>query len=217
MSCQVSEELVEKWLRGWSLSRSLPLPERYRSGFKVEVGEEKQKIRYVFPELNDDFIQLAESVTEPWIYLKVCVSPEQLKSLVPERWEFQPEGYMMHCRHPMVIPDIALTDNYSVKIRCITSEYFTVRVLYNTTEQAAIGRLIIVDDIAVYDRVVTEEGHRRKGLASIVLAKLEEIALSKGVSNNFLVATQQGKLLYESLGWKLYSSYTSIVIPDRRG
>jgi predicted GNAT family acetyltransferase len=87
----------------------------------------------------------------------------------------------------------------------------------NNTEQAAIGRLIVVDDVAVYDRVITEEEHRRKGLASIVLAKLEEIALSKGVSNNFLVATQQGKLLYESLGWKLYSSYTSIVIPDRRG
>jgi GNAT superfamily N-acetyltransferase len=212
----MSEELVEKWLRGWSLSRNLPLPERYRSGFKVEVGEEKQKIRYVFPELNDDFIQLAESVTEPWIYLKVCASPEQLKGLVPERWIFQPEGYMMHCRHPMIIPDIALTGNYSVDIQCITPEYFTVRILCNATEQAAIGRLIIIDDVAVYDRVVTEEEHRRKGLASIVLAKLEEIALSKGVSNNFLVATQQGKLLYESLGWKLYSSYTSIVIPDRR-
>lgn len=217
MSCHVSEEIVEKWLRGWSLSRNLPLPERYRSGFKVEVGEDKQKIRYVFPELNDDFIQLAESVTEPWIYLKVCVSPEQLKSLVPERWEFQPEGYMMHCRHPMIIPDIALTGNYSVDIQCITPEYFTVRILCNATEQAAIGRLIIIDDVAVYDRVVTEEEHRKKGLASVVLAKLEEIALSKGVSNNFLVATQQGKLLYESLGWKLYSSYTSIVIPDRRG
>ena len=217
MGCQVSEELVEKWLRGWSLSRDLSLPARYRSGFRVDVGEEKQKIRYVFPELNDDFIQLAESVTEPWIYLKVCASPEQLKGLVPERWIVQPEGYMMNCRHPMIIPDHALPGNYSIEIQCITPEYFIVRILCNNTEQAAIGRLIIVDHVAVYDRVVTEEKHQRKGLATIVLAKLEGIALSKGVSNNFLVATQQGKLLYESLGWKLCSSYSSIVIPDKEG
>lgn len=200
MGCQVSEELVEKWLKAWSLSRNLPLPHRYRSGFRVEVGEEKQKIRYIFPELNDDFILLAESITEPGIYLKVCASFEQLKCLVPERWIFQPEGYMMHCRHPMVIPDTELPGNYSIEIQCITPEYFIVSILCNNKEHATVGRLVIVDDVAVYDRVVTEEGHRRIGLASTIIAKLEEIALLKGVSNNVLVATQQGKLLYESLG-----------------
>lgn len=213
MSNKVSEELVEKWLQGWSLSRDLPLPDRYRSGFRVDVGEEKQKTRYVFPELNDDFIQLAETVTEPWVYLKICTSHEELKSLVPERWIFKPEGYMMQCSSPMSIPDTALPDHYSVEIQSITPEYFTVKILCNKTEQAAVGRLLIVDDVAIYDRILTEEKHRRKGLARIVMARLEEIAVSKGIFNNFLVATQQGKLLYESLGWKLYSRYSSVVIP----
>lgn len=37
---------------------------------------------------------------------------------------------------------------------------------------------------------------------------------SKRVSNNFLVATEEGKALYRSLGWELYSFYTSVVIRD---
>lgn len=56
---QVSGGWVEKWLKGWSVSRDLPLPEQWESGFKVKVGEEMQKERYVFPELNNDFIRLA--------------------------------------------------------------------------------------------------------------------------------------------------------------
>ncbi|ULT26006.1 GNAT family N-acetyltransferase [Sphingobacterium sp. E70] len=80
-------------------------------------------------------------------------------------------------------------------------------------ELASIGRLVIVDDLAVYDRISTEENHKRKGLATFLIKELEQIALSKNVHRNFLVATEQGKLLYQSLGWKICSLYTSVVIP----
>jgi len=43
--------------------------------------------------------------------------------------------------------------------------------------------------------------------------KLEKIALAKGIKQNVLVATEEGKGLYTSLGWDLFSLYTSIVIP----
>ncbi|WP_100074433.1 GNAT family N-acetyltransferase [Chryseobacterium camelliae] len=85
--------------------------------------------------------------------------------------------------------------------------------LYGNKE-AAIGTLIIVDGIAVYDRIVTQERHRRKGLARKIMAVLEDMALSEGIQYNFLVATEQGRSLYELLGWKLYSIYTSVVIPS---
>jgi hypothetical protein len=70
----ISPEIIEKWLTAWSLSRELPLPVTFKSGFKVDVGDEKQKTRYVFPELNDDFIQLSKIIDEPFIFLKVCAS-----------------------------------------------------------------------------------------------------------------------------------------------
>ncbi|WP_346320326.1 GNAT family N-acetyltransferase [Chitinophaga sp. YIM B06452] len=68
--------------------------------------------------------------------------------------------------------------------------------------------------LGIYDRIETAPLHRRKGLATIVLKKLEDLAMSRAKTKGLLVATQAGKVLYEALGWKLYSAYTSIVIPE---
>ena len=70
MKEKVSAELIEKWLNGWSVSRGVSLSVRYKSGFKVDVGWEEQKCRFVFPVLNEDLIHLAESIEEPWVFLK---------------------------------------------------------------------------------------------------------------------------------------------------
>ncbi|WP_312302882.1 GNAT family N-acetyltransferase [Chryseobacterium sp.] len=211
---KVSAEIVENWLKGWSLSRELPFPTRYKSGFKVIVGYENQKERYVFPELNEDFFQLADSIAEPWVYLKVCASPNQFIEKIPERWKLQSQGYMMTCFQPMNFPEVTLADGYQVEYGQHNST-FMVKIIAENGEQASIGYVALSDDLAVYDRIVTEKNHQRKGLASFLLKELEKIALSKGYTNNFLVATEEGKLLYENLGWKVYSLHTSVVIPEQ--
>ncbi|WP_426478827.1 GNAT family N-acetyltransferase [Chryseobacterium sp. CBSDS_008] len=210
---KVSPEIVESWLKGWCVSREVSFPVPYKSGFRVFVGDEKQKERFVFPELNEDFFQLANSIDEPWIHLKVSVSPDEFIKKIPERWELQPQGYMMTCFQPMNFPEISLAEGYHLNF----SEYnttFVVRITAENGEQASIGRISLIDNVAVYDRIITEKKHQRKGLARFLLKELEKIALSKGFSNNILVATEEGKLLYQTLGWKVYSLYTSVVIPS---
>lgn len=76
----------------------------------------------------------------------------------------------------------------------------------------SIGRVILVKDFAIYDRIKAEDKYKRKGLASFVMKELGKITLSKVFIKIFLVATEEGKILYESLGWEIYSPYTSIVI-----
>ncbi|RQO40813.1 N-acetyltransferase [Chryseobacterium sp. KBW03] len=213
MKDKVSAEIVENWLKGWCLSREVSFPVQYKSGLHVIVGDEKQKERFVFPELNDDFFQLAHSIDIPWIYLKVSTSPDELMGKIPERWKLQPQGYMMTCFQPMNFPEISLAEGYHLEF----SEYnttFVVRIVAENGEQASIGRVSLIDNIAVYDRIVTEINHQRKGLATFLLKELEKIALSKGFSNNLLVATEEGKRLYETLGWKMYCLHTSVVIPS---
>ncbi len=210
----VPEELLEKWLRGWSISRGKPLPEAWKSGYSVFVGDREQKERYVFPQVNEDFISLAESIREPWVYLKVCAPPEEFSRLIPQRWKIQPQGYMMHGPEKMAMHEKPLRKGYSLDVFQHQQDLFVVKISTVNKEEAAIGRLIIVDGLAIYDRIKTEEGHQRKGLATQVIRELHRIAASKGVSENFLVATEQGKLLYEALGWKIYSLYTSIVIKE---
>lgn len=210
---QVSGECMEKWLKGWAMSRDLPLPEQWESGYKVKVGEEMQKERYVFPKLNNDFIRLARLVHEPWIHLKVCASYEEFRDLIPERWKLQPQGYMMKCSGRMKTSSGRIGTDYSLEVTEHKPYSFTVKIMYRETEQAAIGRLIIIDGLAVYDRIRTESNHQRKGLATLMMKSLESIALSKGITAGLLVATSQGKPLYESLGWEMYSVYTSVLIP----
>ena len=89
-----------------------------------------------------------------------------------------------------------------------------MKIITENGEFASIGRVVIVGDLAIYDRIFTESNHQRKGLATMVMKELEQIALSKGVFKNFLVATEEGRPFYQSLGWELYSLYTSIVIPS---
>lgn len=212
MQKNISSDIVEKWLKGWSLSRELPPPVKYKSGFKVDVGYEKQRTRYVFSELNDDFIQLSNSIYLPWVFLKVCGSPDQLKGVIPENWVIQPQGYMMTCFSPMNIRDVSLSNDYKLEFDEYNST-FVIRIVTSTGELASTGRVVLVEDLAIYDRISTESNHRRKNLATFLMKELEKIALSKGISNHFLVATEEGKSLYQSLGWVLYSLYTSVVIP----
>jgi hypothetical protein len=212
MANYVSSDIVEKWLKAWSLSRELPLPVKFASGFKVDVGYEKQKVRYVFPELNDDFIGLSKCIDEPWIFLKVCASPDEVKRCISAKWIIQPQGFMMSCFHTMDFQDIDLPAGYTLEFEHYNSTTL-IKIVTKKGELASSGRVVLVDDLAVYDRIETAVNYRRKGLAICLMKELEKIALSKGISNNFLVATEEGKLLYEFLGWELYSLYTSIVIP----
>ncbi len=212
MTNSVSPKLIEKWLKGWSLSRGLPLPVQYLSGFRVNVGYETQKTRYVFSDLTDDFIQLSETINEPWIFLKVCADPEEVKLKISGKWHIQPTGYMMYCFQEMHFPDKPLSPEYKVAPE-ESNNVFVVKILTKNNEIASIGRVVLVDDLAVYDRISTVDQHQRKGLATFLMKELEKIALAKGVSRNFLVATEEGRALYESFGWQLYSLYTSIVIP----
>lgn len=211
MKNQIPPNILKKWLTAWSLSRELPLPTAFKSGFKVEVDDTKQKERYVFSELNEDFIQLSNTINEPWIFLKACASPEEIKNHVSEKWTLQPQGYMMMCSYPMVFPNRHLGTEYRLEFDSYNST-FVVRILTQNNEEAAIGRVVLVDDIAVYDRIITDSNHRRKGLATIIIRELEKIAISKNITKNFLVATEDGKQLYQSLGWEVHSPYTSIVI-----
>ena len=212
MDGTISRGIIEKWLKAWSLSRKLPLPEKYKSGFKIEVGEEKQKTRYVFPEITEDFIQLSKEINEPWVYLKVAVSADEVKKSISEKWTVQPPGYMMCHTGKMVSNEKKLPEGYNMTLERYNTTT-ALKIFAETGTLACSGHIVLVDDLAVYDRIITEEGHRRKGLASFLMHELEKIALLNGISNSFLVATAQGKTLYESLGWKLYSPYTSVVIP----
>lgn len=130
-------------------------------------------------------------------------------------WEIQPQGYMMYCQHPMKISKTQLNDNYKLEFENYNSTSVIKIVTKNNELVASEGRVVIIDDLAIYDRIITDNNHRRQGLATFLMKELENIALANGICKNFLVATEEGKLLYENMGWELYCLYTSIVIKNK--
>lgn len=212
MQPHISPTILHQWLTAWSLSRELSLPVKYGSGFKVDVQQEKQKARYVFAQPDDDFIRLANTITEPRIFLKVCAPPEEVRARIPDRWVVQPQGYMMICRSPMLARHSQLSNDYTL-VSEIYGATHLLKIVDLHGETACTGRVVLVEGLAVYDRIVTTSSHRRKGLAAFLMKQLEKIARTKGATTHFLVATEEGRLLYQSLGWDLYCLYTSFVIP----
>jgi predicted GNAT family acetyltransferase len=82
-------------------------------------------------------------------------------------------------------------------------------ILDRSGRSVAEGRLIVRGELAVFDRILVVEDHRRRGLGSAVMQALGAEALRSGAGQGLLVATPAGHALYRRLGWCLLSHYTS--------
>jgi GNAT superfamily N-acetyltransferase len=88
-----------------------------------------------------------------------------------------------------------------------------VRLFDAAGEEAARGRVTVVEDRIIFDRIATAPAHQRRGLASTLMRQLEAIGRDQGGRDGVLVATEAGRALYERLGWRLHAPYTTAVIP----
>jgi GNAT superfamily N-acetyltransferase len=204
-------ELVAAWVRGWALSREVAAPTPQADGFRVEVGWPDQVRRFVFPALSDEIARLGREIDAPFVYLKACASAEALRRVLGPPWAVTAPRYMMtvgDLNHPAP----GLPQGYRLDVGAGRSG--PIAVVAAGDEVAATGRVVTVDRLAVFDRIVTDPGHQRRGLGTVVMAALGQAAHDLGATRGVLVATEAGRGLYESLGWRLHSPYASAVIAD---
>lgn len=79
------------------MARNLPVPIKNKGVLLVNVGWPEQEKRYVFPKLTPELRQLAEKITEPWIFLKICDEAMLEKESLPPKWVIQLPASMMTC------------------------------------------------------------------------------------------------------------------------
>jgi GNAT superfamily N-acetyltransferase len=208
---QADPFVVQAWVRGWTLARETPPPVAHADGWRVDVGWPQQRVRYVFSRCSKALQYLTETIVDPWIFLKVCAAPEVVQMLLPPRWVIQPIGFLMIYTARDREQDVSLQNAYTLNL--IETPTVTVaRVLTANGEIASIGRVVFVDGFAIYDRIETHKDHRGRGLASAVMSRLQSVALARAKTRGALVATADGRALYETLGWHLHSLYTTAVI-----
>ncbi|ATU92143.1 GNAT family N-acetyltransferase [Phyllobacterium zundukense] len=205
-------EIVGIWVEGWALTRQVAAPVFENGGYRIEVGLPDQKRRHVFPAYSDHVRQHADSIAEPSIFLKVCAPPEIVRANLPPPWRIESPGFMMLLSGPMQGGPASLPDGY-VFDHQQHAGVTIVNILDGGGEIAATGRIAFPGELAVYDRIRTHDNHRRKGLGRALMKQLETLSHEKGIRRAALVATPDGRALYETLGWQLHSLYTTAVIP----
>jgi len=66
---------------------------------------------------------------------------------------------------------------------------------------AASGRVFVVGDTAVFDKIITQPAFQRRGLGSFIMRALAAQAFGHDVRTGLLLASADGQKLYSHLGW----------------
>ena len=209
-------EIFHAWCRGWAITREVAPPVRHADGLRIEVGMPRQLRRYVFPQASQALHQLGETVSQPWVFLKACATSDELHALLPARWQMQDDHFLMTCGDVPFAGSGALAPGYMMQIddAAAHTRRAHVEVHADDGSLAAAGHLALDERFAIYDRIVTEPAHQRRGLGRAVMHTLQAIARAHGRRANVLVASAQGRALYETLGWRLHAPWATAVIPD---
>jgi hypothetical protein len=206
----VDPALLEKWLSARSKSRGLPQPVADHGGLRVDTGSEAELARYVFAAAGDGLRQLAEKIDRPRVFLKACATQEALLALLPDRWQPVPGGYLMIRDDPDVRPS-PLPDGFRLEVET-SPERIGVRITSADGRLAASGYAAEFAGVFAYDRIRTEAPFRRMGLGTVVMTTLGA-ARPTSAAHQVLVATEEGRALYSTLGWSVRAPYSTAVIP----
>lgn len=199
-------DLLALWTRGWAKTRGVDAPVRDGSALRIEVGAPDQLRRFVFSEAGEAVTHRAGAIHEPNVFLKVCADETVVRALLPQNWTIRPPGFLMTLERvmPERTPPRGLKADFDT-----VDEVLFCRLSLDGIE-AARGRVVTVDGLAIYDRIAVEPDFRRRGLGGEVMRRLQaEIGLDRGA----LVATRDGQALYATLGWRLHSPYTTAASP----
>jgi GNAT superfamily N-acetyltransferase len=202
--------IVSAWVRAWAVSRGVAPPVAAHGGYCVQVGLPDQARRYVFSALNEGAVALAEALDERFVFLKICAAPDAVRAVLPARWVIQAPSFMMMVDGAMV-GGAGVPARYRLVVEG-GAPVASVRIVAADGTEAARGSVVLADGFAVYDRIATVLRHRRHGLGRAVMTGLETVAFGWGLRRGVLVATEAGRGLYEAMGWRAISPYTSAVI-----
>jgi len=204
-------DLIALFARGWAMTRSLAPPRPSHGGLHIEVGEPDQKARYIFPAFEPEVIgELARTISKPWIYLKICDSPDKIRAVLTPQWVLrEPATWIMTCAIATAV--VRVPQPYTLSIE-ETGTALLQATIRHESQAVAGGRIALLGETVMFDQIITHESHRRRGLGRSVMQSLINAALDRGAHGGLLSATEMGRSLYETIGWSVHSPYTSAVI-----
>lgn len=202
--------VASAWAKGWTLTRDKASPVGTGYGCKIDLGLPEHLERHVVIDFDAPLVrELAGALQTPGTWLKVCAAPQDVAPLLHARWQVQAPEYLMAVG--LGIAPAVAPEGYRLVVSTVGA-VIEVEVRDQNGERAARGLASHCGGFATFDQIVTEPAHQRRGLGRLVMAALGNYAIAQGAETGVLVATEQGRALYQSMGWSLVSPVTAAVV-----
>ncbi|MFB9904014.1 GNAT family N-acetyltransferase [Allokutzneria oryzae] len=203
-------ELITEWLRGWTAVRGLTdVRPTLAAAIAVRVGRGGRTVEYVVttPGLDPEWLRaaiLADGGSPMRDWVTIPLTDDQPAEPPPGFDWARPDVEWLMRYDPADSEAPTGVDGYAFAAETLPSG--AVRVACTSTKdgsEAGAASLVVLDGFGVIDAVEVAEQHRRKGLASQLMRQLHLIAVEQKAERLVLVASPEGKALYESLGWQV--------------
>ena len=209
------DDLLTAWAFGWTIARGVAPPIGIAGGLRIDTRSPKERVRYVLFTLDPARIAtLAATDPAPLAALKVCGDVETLARHLPAGWLTHEQRFLMSAplRAMAEQPGHALDKAYELTCRS-DGRLLRAEIRDRSGHVVASGRAAVSARFAVVDDVGTDPGHRRRGLGTLVMTSLNLAAVALGAEFGLLVATPDGRALYEASGWQVETPYASAYRP----
>ena len=206
--------LMSRWQRGWGQSRRFPPPVHVDGGLVVHIGEPGREVEYIAlttaTAVHRSLAALAARAHGSW--LTAPTRDRGATAAIAEQAGLElsgPEWLMSRTLDGH--PGAELAHGYQIEVEH-DAGVLVAEVFATDGSLAAQGRIAVRGTDAVADQFHTAPTHRRRGLGRTVMAALVDEARRRGAHTGLLIASPDGRRLYDALGWR---TVADIVVATR--
>lgn len=210
MTSELNDALVRDWVIGWARTHDYDVSHEGNVHSALRSGDSDDWEYIIYAPDETDLRKVASSVAKsPTRLLTVIAAPDDdvlSSTSVDSLGKISDEEKLMVVdMDTQDVEDPITPEGYTTQREDF--EGWTLFTVFHgdgdEAKVAARGRVAVVGSYAILDRIFTSPDFRRQGLGTFVTRALIAIALEDDVEEGLLVATEDGRELYEFLGWTL--------------
>ncbi|MHA7189065.1 GNAT family N-acetyltransferase [Arthrobacter sp. MDT2-16] len=206
MGAEADRELLRTWITGWSACRGYEPHDDGRTTSVLLTDQQNRTEHFLFEPTDELLLDVASELRQDPLRVLTVVT-NRMQALIDAT---APLGTRVTDRQQSLMR--VDMDGQDVEDPRPPGDGFALErtregscrrvTVHADGVLAARGSVSVVGEYAVYDRIVTEERFRRRGLASYVMRDLTAAVMEDDVTSGLLMASADGRALYEFLGWQ---------------